>query len=110
MLGGYNKMRFRRRRSNIGEGTKIGGGAGVVLGGLAATVATIWGGYEIGSVINDAINLQNDVGRGVLDVVVMGLVAGPAYAAGIYGGLAAGAGVGAIGGAISNGYKKLRGK
>jgi len=108
-------------RSSLGEKAGVGAVVGVVAGGIGATVATFWGGYELGSVINDALHLTNTVGRGALDLVVMSVVAGPAYSAGIYCGMIAGGAIGAashpviervkdLGALISRGYKRIAGK
>lgn len=86
---------------------------GFAAGGIGATVGTIWGGYEIGSAINDAINLSNGFARGLVDVMMMGIVAGPCYSIGLIGGPVVGASVGGIfhgiGSAISGGYHKVTG-
>lgn len=50
---------------------------GIVVGGLVGAVASIWGGYELGTMINDYFEFQNTVGRGALDVLVMGVLASP---------------------------------
>jgi hypothetical protein len=81
-------------RDDVGCGMFLGAGIGV----LAGLVGTAWGGYEIGSAINDALNITGTVGRGALDLVVMGVVAGPAVGLGFYGGLA----LGGLSGVISN--------
>lgn len=99
-------MKYKPRSSigdKVGIGVLLGLGAGVV----GATVGTIWGGYEIGSAINNALEIESTVGRGALDLLVMGIIAGPVYAVGIYGGMAAGAAIGAIAHPIIEGTKKI---
>ncbi|MEI7719023.1 MAG: hypothetical protein WCI72_04090 [archaeon] len=63
---------------------------GSAVGCVGATVATVWGGYEIGSTLNDALHITNFIGRGALDLFMMGLVAVPAYSAGFKGGAVCG--------------------
>ncbi|MBU1111343.1 MAG: hypothetical protein ABIG93_03835 [archaeon] len=58
----------------------------VGAGFVGASIATFWGGYEIGTAINDAMNIESTVGRGTLDVLVMGVIAVPSYSTGILGG------------------------
>lgn len=89
---------MRKINFKLSRGERAGAGfiAGAVVGGLAATAGTIWGGYEIGTAINDALNVSATVGRGVIDLLVMGAVASPVYVAGIWGGGAIGAGLGAL--------------
>ncbi len=72
------------------------GGIGVALGLVGASVATFWGGYEVGSVINDYIGITSTVGRGAVDIVTMGIIAAPAYRMGIFGGAAVGGVVGGL--------------
>ena len=110
-----------RYSSSMGDKASVGAVIGVIAGGVGATVATFWGGYELGSAINDALHLTNTIGRGALDLVVMGLVAGPAYSIGLYGGMVAGGAIGAvahpviektkdIGELVSRVYKKITDK
>jgi hypothetical protein len=60
-------------------------GAGLIAG----ATGTIWGGYELGSAINDLIGVTSTVGRGALDLLVMGSLAVPSFSIGVGGGLAA---------------------
>ena len=85
------------------RGTATGVVLGVAAGLVGATVATVWGGYELGSAINDALNVTSMVGRGALDLVTMGVVAGPLYAVGFGGGAL-------VGGAAGAAYSALRRK
>jgi hypothetical protein len=80
----------------------FGAGIGLLAGGVIGTIATIKGGYEIGSAVNDALEISNIWGRATLDLTVMTLAAPFAIGAGL------------IGGYISGGlseilYKRLRG-
>ncbi len=107
-----------KSRLNVGEKASKGAGIGAVVGGLGATAVTILGGYEIGSAVNDYLELTNTVVRGVLDLFIMSIIAGPAYTVGIAGGTATGGAIGAIahpvikgtknlGELVSKGYKKI---
>ena len=98
-----------------------GADIGAAIGFVGAAVATIWGGYELGSAINDALHITSPVGRGALDLVVMCVVARPAFGLGFYGGMVTGKAIGAIshpiiektkdiGELVLKGYKKIRGK
>ena len=106
--------------SSLDDTAASGAIIGTIAGTVGATVATFWGGYEIGSAINDALHLTNIIGRGALDLVVMGTIAGPAYLIGVYGGAAAGGLIGIVahpviertkdlGELVSKGYKKITG-
>ncbi len=61
----------------------IATGAGL----LAAGVATVWGGCEVGSVINDYFDIQNPIGGGATQFASMYAI-GSAF---IYAGLCSGA-------------------
>jgi hypothetical protein len=64
------------------EKTVAGALSGAVIGAVAATVGTIWGGYELGTAINDALHITNTAARGSLDFLTMCIIAGPAYSIG----------------------------
>jgi hypothetical protein len=76
----------RTKKMKVPSGTDIG----ILTGVVAATVATFWGGYEVGSAINDKLGVDGLVGRATLDAFVMGALAAPSYAAGICGGFYSG--------------------
>lgn len=99
----------------------VGAEIGEAIGFLGAAAVTIWGGYELGSAINDALHITGTVGRGALDLLVMSIIARPAFGWGIYGGRIIGGEIGAIshpiiekakdiGELVSRNYKKIRGK
>lgn len=69
-----------------GTGACLGSAVGIAAG----LVGAVWGGYELGTAINDAINVQSTVGRGALDLIVMSVLAAPAMGIGSYVGLIAG--------------------
>jgi hypothetical protein len=56
---------------------------GMIGGGVAGAVATVWGGYEIGEAINNAIGLDGYVGRQVVDLITIATVATPVIIAGV---------------------------
>lgn len=101
------------------EKISIGAELGAMAGGMAATVGILWGGYELGSMINDALHFTNTFGRGVVDFTMIGvLVAGPAYITAGCVGMAIGGAVGAathsvieksrdLGELVSKEYKKI---
>lgn len=51
--------------------------AGLYAGFAVGTIATIWGGYEVGTTLNDAWEISTTIGRTSLDLVVMGFLAKP---------------------------------
>ncbi len=67
---------------------------GAILGGLTGLVlgagVTVVGGYEIGTALNNYIGLSGNVGRAMVDLVVMGVAAGPCLSIGFYSGAAVG--------------------
>ena len=75
---------------------------GVITGFLGATVVTLWGGYEVGSAVNDSLHLTNVFARTAVNLATMGIVAGPAYVVGYYGGMIAGG----LGATVSIGVRK----
>jgi len=75
---------------------KKGGLVGLAIGTTVSTVATIWGGYEVGTLINDYIGLQNTFLRGTLDFTVMCMAAKPIFYIGLYGATGIGLAMGAI--------------
>jgi hypothetical protein len=106
-------MRYRLRSS--GEEKAAAGVLLGAVGGIATGAAvTIIGGYEIGSAINNWIGLTGSVGRGIVDLVIMGVIAGPAVGFGFYGGMAVGGITGAVINPIVDGtrgiYRKIAGK
>src|SRR3989344_2284695 len=68
-----------------------------ILGAMAGTgigvLATIVGGYELGSVINDYLNIANNAARIALDLAVMGVVYKPATRVGTFVGVGVGMGL-----------------
>jgi hypothetical protein len=80
------------------ERTGNGACLGSLLGMAAGLTGAVWGGYELGSAINDAIGVQSTVGRGALDFLVMSTLAAPAIGLGSYVGLM----VGGIAGALTS--------
>ena len=81
-----------RRRHRLSVCTFVGGTIGVV----GSTIATIWGGYELGSLINDTLNLSNSFGRGTMDLVTMAVISRPIYSTGWAAGIIAGKITGAL--------------
>jgi len=53
------------------------------------------------------LHFTNTIGRGALDLVVMGLVVGPVNLIGIYGGMVTGGAIGAVAHPIIKGTKDL---
>jgi hypothetical protein len=104
----HRPTRYRQSDDSLDTKTGMAAGAviGTVTGVVGATLATFWGGYEIGTAINDAIHLQATVGRMAVDLVSMGVIAGPCYSVGIWGGMAAGGAVGGVAGAIKSGVRR----
>lgn len=96
-----------RYRGNIGDKATVGATIGAITGGLAATVGTIWGGYELGTIINDHFDIYNSIARGALDLIVMGFMVAPAFTIGIYGGMTIGGALGATSHPLIEGYKDI---
>ncbi|MBI5065389.1 hypothetical protein HZA97_04065 [Candidatus Woesearchaeota archaeon] len=71
------------------------GGLGSLVGALLGAGATVYAGYEIGTAVNNYVGLTNTLGRGVIDLIAMGVAAGPCMGIGFYGGMGLGAIVGA---------------
>ncbi len=66
-----------------------------------------FGGYELGSAINDYLQIQNTFARGTLDFLTFAIISGPAATAGYITGMGTGAIVGAISHPIINGAQDL---
>ena len=66
--------------------TNKGGCLGLLVGTAAATYATVSFGYDIGTAVNDYFEIQNSVGRGVVNLTAMGMIATPVFFVGTYGG------------------------
>ena len=73
-----------------------GGITGAVLGGVAGAGVAVLGGYEIGTALNNYLELQGTFGRGLVDLVVIGVAAGPTISVGYVCGGAIGMGVGSL--------------
>ena len=69
---------------------------GALVGFTAATVATAYGGYEVGEAINNAINLVDLPARYIVDVATAVGISVPSYTIGILGGIMGGQIVGEI--------------
>ena len=79
----------RRLEERVTMSIAVGGGIGAVAG----TVGTIWGGYELGSVVNDYLQITGMMGRAAIALVAMGRVAGPVYSLTV--------GMGVLGGTVT---------
>ena len=84
-------------------GLTIGIGCGIVV----TPIATIWGGYELGSTINDYLKITNNLGRGTLDIIMMGLIAKPAFKTCFCSGAIIGSAIGAISHPIIEGVRDI---
>lgn len=81
---------------------KVGAGVTGLVGALAGAGVAVWGGYEIGTAVNNYIGLTGTGGRAVIDLVVMGVAAGPCIGLGFW----TGAIVGGLAGAATHTNKK----
>ena len=90
------RYNYNRSGSSIGKKGTIGAVVGGTVGFLGGCVVAGYGGYEIGSAINDYLHINGDIGRGLLDMIVVGLIASPA----LYAGAIVGAGAGGVVGAV----------
>lgn len=50
------------------------GAWGGLVGAIVGVGGTIWGGYELGSLINDRLGVSNTFARGTLDAGIMGII------------------------------------
>lgn len=90
---GNNKMKIHY--SCKAEKAIAMGGLGSLLGGLTGAAVAVYGGYEIGTAVNNYVGLTNTLGRGIVDLVAMGFAMGPCAGIGFYGGMGLGAIIGA---------------
>jgi hypothetical protein len=61
----------------------IGGG---IVGAFAGSTASVIGGYELGTAINNYFEISSTLGRGALDISLVGLLAVPSVSVGLIGG------------------------
>jgi len=97
-------MFWRKDKMEFGNLTP-GAKTGFVLGGLAGFAGGIWGGYELGTCINNALEFSNTIGRATLDAIVMVFTTPTAMGLGAFGGAFLGLG----GDALVVGGRKVTG-
>ena len=91
---------------DTGEKARCGAIGGAIMGVALGTAAGLYGGYEIGSAINNALEITNTFGRGALDLVVMGITTPPAAGIGFWGGMATGTAAGGLAGIVTDNKRK----
>ncbi len=64
-----------------GPGAERGSIVGMAVGGTAGLMGIWYAAYEVGTAINDKLDLQNVVARGLVDVTTMGVSTPFAYVA-----------------------------
>ena len=83
---------------DVNDKIEYGSALGKFSGLVAGVVATALGGYELGTAINNFMDVEGTFGRGAIDSLTMAVVAGPA----IVGSGVAGNVVGGLLGAVSH--------
>jgi len=94
-----------RSRFSLGDKATLGVVAGGVFGFATGATASIWGGYEVGTMINDKLEFTNDLGRAAIDIVMMSVLASPVLPITTWGGVSLGAASGAILHPVTNGIR-----